>query len=95
MFMGGMGGKQPKSPPMDVIVNLDIDFKDSVFGVEKDIRYFRRVVCVGCNGTKSKSGSKPKKCNACHGKGSVDYRQGGFAVRMACASCAGAGKVIK
>lgn len=33
MFSGG--GKQQRSPPSDIVVNMDIDFKDSVFGVEK------------------------------------------------------------
>ena len=34
MFMGGMGGggKNYKSPPVDIVINLDVDFKDSVFG---------------------------------------------------------------
>lgn len=35
MFSGGGGGKQHRSPPSDIVVNLDVDFKDSVFGAEK------------------------------------------------------------
>jgi DnaJ-class molecular chaperone len=33
---GGQGrGRQPRAPPADIVVNLDIDFKDSVFGTDK------------------------------------------------------------
>ena len=96
MFMGGMkGGKPHKSQPVDVVVNIDVDFKESVFGAEKDIRYFHRVVCYSCNGSKAKPGTKPKKCNSCHGKGSADYRQGAFAFKMACGACEGTGTVIR
>lgn len=97
MFMGGMGnaGKAQKSPPADIVINLDVDFKDSVFGGEKDVRYFHRVVCAGCQGSKAKPGTKPKKCNSCHGKGSTDYRQGGFMFKMVCGTCNGQGNVIK
>lgn len=67
MFMNG--AKHHRTPPADIVVNVDVDFKDSVFGAEKDIKYFHRVVCTTCHGSKAKPGSKPKKCNSCHGKG--------------------------
>lgn len=92
--MGG-GGKQSRSPPADIVVNLDVDFKDSVFGGEKEVRYYHRVICSSCQGSKAKPGTKPKKCNACQGKGAIDYRQGGFMFKMACGSCDGEGTVIK
>lgn len=83
MFGGGQGkGRQQRAPPADIVVNLEIDFKESVFGVEKEIKYFHRVKCGTCDGTKIKPGTKPKKCNACQGKGNINYRQGGFMVQM-------------
>ena len=89
------GGEKQRSAPVDIVINLDVDFKESVFGAEKDVRYFHRVICTGCAGSRAKPGTKPKKCNSCHGKGSTDYRQGGFMFKMVCGTCDGQGHVIK
>lgn len=86
MFMGGKKEATKRNGP-DVILNMELDFMEAVKGVEKTVNYNKRCVCVVCNGTKAKPGTSPQKCNACQGKGNVNYRQGGFVIRMPCNSC--------
>ena len=35
MFSGQGKGRQQRAPPADIVVNLDVEFKDSVFGADK------------------------------------------------------------
>lgn len=102
MFMGGGKQEPTRRNGQDVVLNMEVDFLDTVKGIEKvglllfqTVSYNKRCMCSTCNGSRAKPGTSPQKCNTCQGKGSVNYRQGGFVIRMPCNACDGAGTTIK
>ena len=73
---------------------LTLDFLEAVHGCQKKVEYARRVHCVTCDGSGAKSGSKPKKCTTCGGRGAVFQQQMFLRIRTTCPACHGQGMVI-
>lgn len=98
-FGGGGGNKSRKSgsskKAKDIIVNLEIDFMDSVNGAQKTVTFDRTSVCNTCNGSKCKPGTSPSSCSTCGGSGKVFYKQGFMSIAMPCNSCNGEGTTIR
>ncbi|AEA33458.1 molecular chaperone DnaJ [Hippea maritima] len=77
----------------DIGVNLEIDFKEAVFGAKKEITIKRRQICPECKGTgAAKDGMK--SCPYCRGMGEISYSQGFFSFTKTCPKCGGTGKII-
>lgn len=80
----------------DIETNLLIDFKDSVFGAEKEIELYKNTPCSHCSGTGDEPGSKITACPACNGRGQVERVQstffGQFRTASVCPECRGEGK---
>ena len=74
--------------------DLEIDFKDAVYGCKKDIRFSHNEVCSDCNGTGGAPGASKKTCATCQGMGQVRRSAGFFAVQQTCPTCGGKGTVI-
>lgn len=100
--MGGMGigGRSSRSWAMegeDIQYNLNLNFKDAVFGVEKEIEITRRETCSTCDGSGAKPGTKPSKCSTCNGQGQVVSSTrtplGVFQQVMTCSPCDGTGEI--
>lgn len=69
-----MGGRAARNRPMqgdDEAYNLVLNFKEAVFGVEKEIEITRLEGCNTCDGTGAKPGTKPTTCKTCGGQGQV------------------------
>jgi len=105
-FGGGFGGFSTQSSGQtrrhrgeDLEFNLKISFDEAVFGVEKTIRYKRRVVCEKCKGTGAENGTSVKTCKQCNGAGQVRRIQqtflGNLQTVSPCPSCQGSGTVIE
>ncbi|XP_010928256.1 chaperone protein dnaJ A7A, chloroplastic [Elaeis guineensis] len=98
--MGGMGGSRAaRNRPMqgeDESYNLVLNFKEAVFGVEKEIEITRLENCGTCDGSGAKPGTKPSKCNTCGGQGQVVSSArtplGVFQQVMTCSTCGGTGE---
>ncbi|KAG6481566.1 hypothetical protein ZIOFF_058170 [Zingiber officinale] len=98
--MGGMGGTRgARNRPMqgdDEGYNLVLNFKDAIFGVEKDIEVTRLESCGTCNGSGAKPGTKTRKCRTCGGQGQVVSSArtplGVFQQVMTCSTCDGTGE---
>jgi molecular chaperone DnaJ len=71
--MGGMGGSSRNRPQQgdDERYDLTLDFKDAIFGVEKDIKVTRLENCNMCSGSGAKEGTKSSSCSTCGGQGQV------------------------
>lgn len=72
--MGGRGSRQTRNRPMqgdDERYDLLLDFKDAVFGIEKDIEVTRLEGCTTCSGSGAKPGTTPTSCKTCGGQGQV------------------------
>lgn len=76
--------------------NLQLEFMEAVFGVEKEIMYKRDIECSSCHGTGSKDGKK-QSCATCNGRGQVRQVQntffGAMQVVTDCPTCHGRGDV--
>lgn len=95
-FGGGMGGRSQSSRGDDLQVEMAIDFKESVFGVEKFLDLSKQVVCDSCHGNGAEPGSKINACVTCGGTGRVVRLQqtilGNFQTQTVCPDCHGEGK---
>ena len=101
IFGGGFSQNSRRTGPVrgaDLRYNLNLDFKESVFGVEKEIQIRRTENCTNCNGSGVKPGSSKETCSNCNGKGEVRYAQqtpfGQFVRVGTCDVCGGTGEMI-
>lgn len=97
--MGGMGGRAARSRPIqgdDERYDLILNFKDAVFGTEKEIEVTRLESCATCNGSGAKPGSTPVTCSSCGGQGqivtSAQTPLGQFRQISTCPMCGGTGE---
>jgi molecular chaperone DnaJ len=105
-FFGGFGGAggpttRRRGPARgdDLRLDLKLDFKEAVFGGEKEIKISHLETCVTCNGSGAKPGTRPKTCGTCGGSGQVRRTTrtpfGSFAQVSACPTCGGTGEVVE
>ena len=98
--MGGMGGqRQSRNRPTqgdDERFDIEIDFLEAVFGVEKELNTMRLENCDKCSGSGIKAGTKPTTCGTCGGQGqvvaTVRTPLGNFQQVTACQACGGTGQ---
>jgi molecular chaperone DnaJ len=98
IFGGGArrrGGRSRAQRGNDVRYDLTLSFEEAASGVKSKIKIPRLENCPTCHGTGAKPGTKPETCEVCQGRGQVHYQQGFFAVSRTCATCHGAGQVIR
>ncbi|XP_038903834.1 chaperone protein dnaJ A6, chloroplastic-like isoform X1 [Benincasa hispida] len=97
MGMGGRGSRSRAVDGQDEYYNLVLDFKEAVFGVEKEIEISRLESCGTCEGSGAKPGTQPTKCSTCGGQGQVVSSArtplGVFQQVMTCSSCGGTGEI--
>ncbi|CAM6127212.1 unnamed protein product [Calypogeia fissa] len=99
--MGGMGGsRQARSRPMqgdDERYDLLLEFKDAVFGTDKDIEVTRLETCNTCSGSGARPGTTPSTCSTCGGQGQVvstaQTPLGDFRQVATCPACGGSGEI--
>lgn len=97
---GGRGGGRSRSRRgSDIAVDIEISFKDSVYGVDRKIKLHKNSTCSRCKGAGNEPGTELKTCDNCKGKGQIkDVRHsifGSIAVNRQCEVCNGAGKIPK
>lgn len=80
----------------DIEVDLEVDFKEAVFGTEKTLNLLKQAACESCRGTGNDPGAEIKTCPTCNGAGQVDQVQntilGQIRSRNVCPNCEGEGK---
>lgn len=100
-FFGGgfsRGYENPNAPRRgaDLRINIQLDFKEAVFGVEKEIKVAHEEACKTCNGTGGKAGTEPVVCPTCGGTGKIQHVTqtvlGNFSQVSTCTNCNGTGK---
>jgi molecular chaperone DnaJ len=98
-FFGGGGGRgRASSGPRggaNLRYDIEIPFKDAVFGTKVEIQYSRHESCAACKGTGAESGSGKKACHTCGGSGQVRHSQGFFSLATPCPACGGEGFIIE
>ena len=93
LFRSGSRSSQPRGS--DLRYNLNIPFKDAVFGTKVQISYNRQIGCSSCNGSGAEAGGGKKMCPTCGGSGQVRRSSGFFSIASACPTCNGDGYVIE
>jgi molecular chaperone DnaJ len=92
----GGGGRNVKRGS-DISVDIEIPFKDSVFGTDRKIVLTKTSVCEKCKGSGAKVGSKMKMCKKCNGKGKFHEAKktflGNFATVRECEECRASGQI--
>jgi molecular chaperone DnaJ len=93
---GGRGGRR-RQQGADIELKVDLDFKEAVFGVEKDLEVYKTSPCKHCKGDGAEPGSKTKQCTTCNGQGVVEQIQrtilGAMRSRATCPECRGSGSI--
>lgn len=100
-FGGGSRGGQHRGTVRgnDISVDIELSFKESVFGTKRTLKLVKNNTCSTCQGTGGKPHSDMITCTTCNGNGRVrETRQsilGQFATVRECNVCGGSGKVPK
>ena len=101
-FFGGGFSRERENPNAprrgaDLRINIQLDFKEAVFGVEKEIKVTHEEICTTCNGTGGKTGTSPVTCTTCNGTGKIQHVQqtilGNFSQISTCPHCHGKGQI--
>jgi molecular chaperone DnaJ len=101
-FFGGGGGSRFRGGGSDGVrqganlrYDIEIPFKDAIFGSKVEIQYSRNESCPTCKGSGAANGAGKKVCPTCQGSGQVRRNQGFFSVASACPACGGEGYIIE
>jgi molecular chaperone DnaJ len=93
-FRGG-GGQGGVRQGANLRYDIEIPFKDAVFGTKVEIQYSKNESCPACKGSGADNGSGRKTCPTCQGSGQVRHSQGFFSVASTCHACGGEGYIIE
>ena len=106
-FFNGFGGQGPQTSRTqrrgpqqgdDLRYDLNIEFKQAIFGEQREIKIPHLETCITCKGVGAKPGTGPTNCSTCGGSGQVRRATrtpfGNFTQVAECPSCAGVGQVI-
>ena len=95
-FFGG-GQRARSKRGRDISIDIEIPFKDAIFGTERRVLISKLSTCEACTGTGAKKGTHMKKCEACNGKGQLHETRnsffGSFTSARTCSRCRGRGEI--
>ncbi|HTH92972.1 MAG TPA: molecular chaperone DnaJ [Candidatus Paceibacterota bacterium] len=95
----GGGGRRKQRRGDDLQTSISLDFKEAIFGAEKEIRITKPSTCLTCKGNGAKPGTELHTCDQCNGSGVVKNVQrtilGSIATTQVCSKCDGVGKIPK
>lgn len=97
-FFGAGARRQTRSGPpqgANLRYDLEIPFRDAVFGTKIEIQYAHNEACGACRGSGATGGSGRKVCPSCAGSGQIRRSQGFFSIASPCPSCSGEGFIIE
>lgn len=98
-MFGNRGGQTRTPRGRDISIDLEIPFKDAVFGTNRSVLIAKVSTCSLCHGTGAKPGTELESCKTCNGSGRVHETRnsilGQFTSVRACTICESSGKVPK
>src|SRR6202044_3137118 len=96
-IFGGGGMESGKPRGRDISIDIELSFRESIFGAERRVLISKMAVCDVCNGSGAKKGSKMATCKTCNGKGELRETRntffGNFTSARLCPTCNGKGTV--
>lgn len=98
-FGDAFGGRQTRTRGRargaDLQMEIKIDFRDAVFGAEREIELYKNISCNACGGSGAE-GRKMTACLKCNGRGEIRERKktlfGTIQTVSTCPSCGGGGE---
>jgi molecular chaperone DnaJ len=97
-FFGG-GRREHIRRGRDISIDLEIPFKDAVFGTQRKVLLTKTARCEKCGGSGAREGTELIACGTCNGSGKIHETKssllGSFTTVRVCESCQGRGKVPK
>lgn len=97
MFNGG--GSQRQARGRDISIDIELQFKEAVFGTHRKVLLTKNSTCSKCGGTGAKEGTEQTTCSTCNGQGRVRETRNSFMGQVQtvreCNVCHGRGQVPK
>lgn len=94
-FFGGAQSRAPRG--RDVSIDIELSFREAIFGTERRVLVSKMNVCETCAGSGAKVGSKMVTCTSCNGKGEIRETRNSFfgsiSTSRTCPKCHGRGEV--
>ncbi|HUO56231.1 MAG TPA: molecular chaperone DnaJ [Candidatus Paceibacterota bacterium] len=95
-FFGG-GSSRAQTRGRDISIDIELSFRESIFGAERRVLISKMSVCDTCNGSGAKPGTALTQCKTCNGKGEIRETRntffGQFTSARLCPTCYGKGEV--
>ncbi len=96
-FFGGGGSATRQRRGRDISIDIEVPFKDSIFGTKRKVLLAKVSQCDTCNGSGAAKGAKLETCKHCNGKGSVRESTnsifGAITMVQECRHCHGTGTI--
>ncbi len=94
-IFGGGGARTKRG--RDISIDLELSFKESVFGTERKVLVTKQSTCSSCNGNGAETDSSYKTCSTCNGAKIIHDTKntffGTFTHQSVCSHCHGKGEV--
>lgn len=91
------GASQAQARGRDISIDIELTFKESIFGTERRVLISKIGTCDICAGTGAEKGSKLKRCDTCNGNGQIREARntffGTFTAQRPCPTCHGRGEI--
>lgn len=98
-IFGGGGRGQSANRGRDISMDVELPFKEAVFGTTRKVLLTKNGTCDTCKGSGAKAGTAMETCSTCNGNGKIrETRQsvlGAFTTVRACTTCDGRGTIPK
>ena len=97
IFQGGAGTRMRRG--RDISIDLELNFKESVFGARRKVLLAKTAQCETCRGTGAEPGSELTTCSHCNGSGKLHETSNSFfgtiTMETPCRFCHATGKIPK
>lgn len=96
-FFGGQGGQAGQRRGRDVSIDLEINFKESIFGTKRTVLLAKTAQCETCSGSGAAPGTELITCKYCNGSGKLHETTNSFfgsiTMQSPCRHCSATGKI--
>lgn len=93
------GGRNQTPRGRDISIDIELPFKEAVFGTERTVLLTKNSACDTCKGTGGAPGAGTTTCTTCNGQGKIRESRssilGSFTTMRTCSTCHGRGSVPK
>lgn len=97
LFAGAAGSRVRRG--RDISIDLEVSFKESVFGTKRTVLLAKVAQCETCKGNGAAPGSSLETCKHCNGSGKIHETNNSFfgtiTMQSICRHCHGTGKLPK